>query len=129
MMAAQVFILVISSLRCRCSAHHPPMAVGSPWLDKMGLQNPAELFSITDRHPQSRGVICGHVHQEFSGKHGALQLFATPSTCVQFTPGSVSYGQDDKPPAYRHLLLHAGGEIETEVVNVSIRGRLQTQDK
>ena len=99
--------------------HHPPVSVGSPWMDRMGLQNPAGLFSIVDRHPQVRGILWGHIHQEFNSARNTVQLMATPSTCVQFTPKADGYIKADKPPAYRYLQLHASGEIGTRVININ----------
>jgi len=98
--------------------HHPPVSIGSPWMDRMGLQNPADLFAIVDRHPQVRGILWGHIHQEFNGERKAVKLFATPSTCVQFAPQSGSYIKDDKPPAYRHLQLMDSGEIVSKVIYI-----------
>ncbi|MGH8120608.1 MAG: phosphodiesterase [Gammaproteobacteria bacterium] len=98
--------------------HHPPVSIGSPWMDRMGLQNPAALFAIVDRHPQVRGILWGHIHQEFKCERHAVKLMATPSTCLQFAPQAGSYIKDDKPPAYRHLQLYASGEIRTGVVYI-----------
>jgi len=98
--------------------HHPPVAIGSPWMDRMGLQNPADLFSIVDSHPQVRGILWGHIHQVFNGAHNAVQLMATPSTCVQFTPRSDGYVRDHSPPGYRHLQLLDTGEIRTGIARI-----------
>ena len=91
--------------------HHPPVSVGSPWMDRMGLQNPGDLFSVTDRHPQVRGILCGHIHQEFNCVRSNVQIMATPSTCVQFMPHSDGYARDVTAPGYRRIHLHDTGEI------------------
>jgi len=98
--------------------HHPPVSVGSPWMDRMGLQNPADLFSITDCHPQVRGMLCGHIHQEFNSAHNTVQLMATPSTCVQFAPRSDAYVRDDTAPGYRRVQLFDTGEIRSGIARI-----------
>ena len=50
---------------------------------------------------------------------GALRLLCTPSTCVQFAPGSENFRADDKAPGYRWLELHPDGRIESAVSRVS----------
>jgi Icc protein len=95
--------------------HHQPVAVGTEWLDGLGLDNPDALFGIIDRHPQVRAVLWGHVHQAFDGSRRGVRLIATPSTCFQFLAGSPDFAVDSSPPAYRRLELAADGGISTEV--------------
>jgi Icc protein len=99
--------------------HHHPVAMGSRWLDRVGLRNAGELFDCIERYPQVRALLWGHVHQAWDSQQGTLRLLATPSTCAQFRPQSDSFALDDRPPAYRRLLLHADGRLDTEVVWLS----------
>ena len=78
----------------------------------------AEFFAILDRFPGVRGVLWGHVHQQVDRRHGAIQLMASPSTCVQFAPGSVGFKSDALPPGYRWLDLHEDGSLHTGVSRV-----------
>ena len=71
--------------------HHPPVTIGSPWMDAMGLSNGEQLFAITDKHINVRGMIWGHIHQEFYVERHGIPLWGTPSTCVQFLPGARQY--------------------------------------
>jgi Icc protein len=96
--------------------HHPPVRVGSRWLDRLGLQNADELFGAIDRHDQVRGVLSGHVHQACDTRRGPVRVMTTPSTCAQFLPGTERCVMDQRPPGYRWLRLHADGTIQTEVV-------------
>lgn len=96
--------------------HHPPVPVGSPWMDKMGLRNPDAFFSIVNKYNHIRVILWGHIHQEFSSQHNQIKLLATPSTCVQFSPKADGYIMDSKAPGYRVLKLFMNGETETEVV-------------
>lgn len=98
--------------------HHPPVSIGSPWLDAMGLQNPDDFFAILDRQPQVAGVIWGHIHQVFESERNGVKLLSCPSTCVQFRPGSKEYAKDELGPGYRRLILHENGTIDSEVIRV-----------
>ena len=95
--------------------HHHPVPVGCRWLDNIGLRNSDALFAILDRYPQVRGVLWGHIHQEWDERRGKVRLLASPSTCVQFEPRSDDFGVDRQAPGYRWLRLYADGEIETAV--------------
>ena len=95
--------------------HHHPIAMGSRWLDTIGLANAEEFWRVIDKHAHVRAVSWGHVHQVYEGKRGEVRLFATPSTGAQFLPGSDRFAIDARPPAYRPFELHDDGRIETRV--------------
>ena len=98
--------------------HHQPVKVGSAWIDTMAIENPEPLFEIIDRHPQVRGILWGHIHQTFEAKRSHVRLMASPSTCVQFTPGIDDFQVDEEPPGFRLLALLPDGTIRSEVVRV-----------
>lgn len=98
--------------------HHPPVSVGSPWLDAIGLTNSAIFFEIIDRYPAVRGVVAGHVHQDTYNRRGAVDYFTTPSTSVQFRPSVTQPALDGAAPGYRRLHLHPDGTIESSVVRI-----------
>jgi len=95
--------------------HHPPVPVGSAWLDGVGLENGTAFLAVLDRNPQVRGVIAGHVHQEFDLQRGSVRLLTTPSTCAQFTPRTPHCVMDARAPGYRRLTLHPDGTVATRV--------------
>jgi Icc protein len=95
--------------------HHPPVPVGSAWLDGVGLWNGDEFFAVVDRHANVRCVLAGHVHQEFDAQRGAVRVLASPSTCAQFLPGTERCVMDRRPPGYRWLSLHEDGSVSTRV--------------
>ena len=66
--------------------HHHPIAMGSRWLDTVGLAEPEAFWRIIDSHAHVRAVVWGHVHQVYDGRRGDVRLFATPSTGAQFLP-------------------------------------------
>ena len=96
--------------------HHPPLPVGSKWLDQVGLKNSDEFLRIIAQPGNVRAAIFGHVHQEFEGLHEAIQIIGTPSTCRQFMVASDEFALDDNPPAYRRVSLNADGTVEHELI-------------
>ena len=95
--------------------HHPPVKIGSPWMDAMMLENPQSLFDIIDANPRVRGVIWGHIHQEFYIERNGMKLLGTPSTCVQFKPDTERFAKDVLPPAFRLLSLQRDGGMESKI--------------
>lgn len=123
------------------AVHHNPVPIGSIWLDTMMIDNGHELMGILQQFPNVRGLIWGHVHQEFDSVYnfgrkrpdmrpgkGQLRLLSAPATCVQFTPRSSTFSLDDADPGYRRLELHDDGRIQTEVVRVSGLGIMPNTD-
>ena len=96
--------------------HHHPVPCGSLWLDGLGVRDAESFFEITDRCPQVRAIIYGHIHQICETERRGVRLMSTPSTCFQFLPKSNSHRSDERPPAYRWLTLRADGELDSEVV-------------
>lgn len=108
--------------------HHNPIAVGSPWLDTMMVDNAAEFFAIVDRYPNVRAILWGHVHQQVDTLRGSVRLLASPSTCIQFQPQSSGFALDEAAPAYRWLLLHKDGAITTGIERLAnFKARLDHQ--
>lgn len=99
--------------------HHPPLAVGSRWLDALGLHDADALWDILAPHRQVRAVVFGHAHQEHDRVLHGVRCLGTPATCVQFRTGSAEFAIDpDLAPAYRWFDLHADGGFDTGVVRV-----------
>ena len=99
--------------------HHHPVSIGCRWMEPIGLRNADELFAVLDAYPQVRAVLWGHIHQEFDQLRNGVRLLASPSTCVQFAPGSEEFQVDQEAPGYRWLRLHADGQLETGVSRVT----------
>lgn len=106
--------------------HHQPIPVGSTWLDTMTVTNGTEFMALVDRHERIKGVLWGHVHQTYEGVRNGKTLLATPSTCVQFTPGKAEFEVDGAPPGYRYLELQSDGGIVSRVHR--IEGALEGVD-
>lgn len=95
--------------------HHHPVPIDSPWMDAMALQNPQDLFEILDRYPQVRGVIWGHIHQEFEAERRGVRLLGAPATSIQFVPRSTQFQKHSLGPGFRWLGLASDGVIHTRV--------------
>ncbi|MCI0400886.1 MAG: phosphodiesterase [Gammaproteobacteria bacterium] len=102
--------------------HHPPVMIGSRWMDAIALDNPDEFFAVLDRHAQVKAVVWGHIHQEFAAERNGVHLFGSPSTCVQFRPRSDEYRADTAPAGYRWLVLKKDGTIETGILRLGPEG-------
>ena len=98
--------------------HHQAQETGSEWIDKKGLLDADRFRAGLARHDNVRGVVWGHVHQEFHRSIDGVRWMSTPSSCVQFKPGSTEFALDDARPGYRRLKLGADGSIETTVLRV-----------
>ena len=105
----------LATTRCRRVAlffHHPPIAVGSEWMDAIGLNRREKLQDVVRGDDRIRLICCGHVHHEFEFSLGSARVFTTPSTGIQFDPaGDVPNFSTDRP-GYRVIELN-GDEFTT----------------
>lgn len=95
--------------------HHHPVEIDTRWMSPIGLRNRDAFWQVIDRFPQVKIVLWGHIHQELDQTRKSARLLATPSTCIQFTAGSVEFSVEDKAPGYRWFELLPSGEFSTEV--------------
>lgn len=95
--------------------HHPPVEVGSAWLDRIGLTDRAAFGALVESSPQVKLICCGHIHQEFESRLGTATALAAPSTSVQFRPGTEALECDELPPGFRIVTL-AGETFATRVL-------------
>lgn len=103
--------------------HHPPVLIGSRWLDRLGLEQGPELLRVASASARVRGIVWGHVHQVWEKTVESVCLLATPATCVQFLPGAESFALDgESKPGWRWLRLHEDGRIETTVHWIELAG-------
>ncbi|MDZ7783245.1 MAG: 3',5'-cyclic-AMP phosphodiesterase [Halioglobus sp.] len=99
--------------------HHHPVPIDTRWLDEQVVADRAAFFEILDGYSGVRGVLWGHIHQEIDRPRDGVRLLGSPSTCVQFRPGSDTFRADDRPPGYRWLELHRDGRLRTGVSRVT----------
>ncbi|HNP37055.1 MAG TPA: metallophosphoesterase [Woeseiaceae bacterium] len=96
--------------------HHPPVSLGSVWLDSVGLADGPEFILRLAATGKVRVVIFGHAHQAHDSTVNGIRILGTPSTCRQFKAGSDVFALDNKPPAYRKIDLYDDGTVTTELV-------------
>jgi Icc protein len=100
------------------SFHHQPVPIGSQWMDRYIVQNAHAFWEVISPYRTVKGVLWGHVHQEFDDEHNDVRLLSTPSTCIQFAPNHDDFALEDIMPGYRWLELYPDGEIKTGVERV-----------
>lgn len=98
--------------------HHNCMPVEAEWLQQHCLKNSDELFSILDKYSHVKGILYGHIHQEFEQSRNDVKIMATPSTCMQFHPSNNEFTIDNANPGYRWLELSPDGEILSGVERI-----------
>lgn len=99
--------------------HHQARETGSDLIDKKGLRDAQQLRDRLLAHPQLRAVVWGHVHQEYHQTIDNVQWMSTPSSCVQFEPGSMEFSTTLEAPGYRRISLFADGRVESSVQRVA----------
>ena len=96
--------------------HHPPVSVGSPWLDQIGLRDGAELGALLAQFPAARLVCCGHIHQERVVGARGFTLLTCPSTGVPFRAETERLEVDQRlRVGYRILDFFSAGEFHSRV--------------
>jgi Icc protein len=98
--------------------HHNCLPVDAAWLQNHALVNSDQLLELIDRHPQVRGVVFGHIHQEYERSRNSVKYLGSPSTCIQFHPSNNAFALDHRNPGYRWLELCSDGAIVTGVSRV-----------
>ena len=101
--------------------HHPPIEIGCPWIDEIGLLNRESFMQALQCHQNVRAVFSGHVHQRFHARAGAVDVYTTPSTCLQFKPDTGQAETDPIPPGFRLIELN-GSELCTRVIRLPDAG-------
>lgn len=99
--------------------HHPPVAVGSRWLDLVGMDNGREFLRRAGASGKVRLILFGHIHQDYNQVHAGMSVIGTPSTCRQFRKGAAEFAVDDNPPAYRRITLYTDGRFDHQRVWVN----------
>ncbi|MDE0816237.1 MAG: phosphodiesterase [Pirellulaceae bacterium] len=98
--------------------HHPPVFIGSEWVDKLGLLSFIPFANLVERFEQIKLVVCGHVHQDYQTELFQATVVTTPSTSVQFKMNSDEFATEDLPPGFRILDLHDDGTFDMSVIRV-----------
>lgn len=102
------------------AVHHQPVPVGSQWTDQIMLQNGDQLLNVLKDYSNVKGLIFGHVHQEFDQQFEHIRILGSPSTCFQFKANVDEFSVDESlQPGYRWIELKDDGQLETGVVRLT----------
>lgn len=110
--------------------HHPPVAVGIPFLDARGLDDAPALAQVITAHSHVARVMAGHVHRSVIAAFAGTIMTTAPST----DRTSELAMRADRPIGYldepTSVLLHqldasTGGVCVTHTLPVSDAGALR----
>ena len=97
--------------------HHPPMAVGVEYMDKIGLSNYEDFWTTVGPHrEQIKLVVFGHVHRPISGVYRGIAIAGCPSTVHQVAlelgpQPELHLNFNHEPPCYAVLDISDQGCI------------------
>ncbi|MEU9359206.1 phosphodiesterase [Streptomyces sp. NPDC048301] len=100
--------------------HHPPIAIGVPFLDGMCLDDGEDLAAVLTRHTDVVRVLAGHVHRPVTAGFAGTVLATASSTHLQSglaLQGGVPHYLPEPASALLHLL--SGQVWVTHTVPVS----------
>lgn len=97
------------------AVHHPPIEVGSHWIDELGLADSDALANLLNTHKDKiLALVCGHVHQVFESTIHGIPVLTTPSTNRQFLPLADEFATEKIAAGFR--LLHVdGNDVESQI--------------
>jgi Icc protein len=108
-----------SPLPLLVAVHHPPLAIGDPAFDAIGLRDGPALLKLLAGQPQLRAVLFGHVHQHWQGllpdrpaPLPPLPLLGCPSTLCGFGPVQPCPLGRPHDPGGRVLAIGADGGLQ-----------------
>lgn len=104
--------------------HHPPVEIGSEWMDAIGLVNREALWQTLAAYGQVQGILCGHIHQAFATRHaspiGEIAVYGCPSTSDQFLGSSPTFAVDEASRPGLRVVDLLGETLSTWVERVDV---------
>ncbi|KZR83873.1 3',5'-cyclic adenosine monophosphate phosphodiesterase CpdA [Prochlorococcus marinus str. MIT 1342] len=83
------------------AVHHPPLPIGSSWLDAIGLVDGEALIKLLTPVKELCAVVCGHIHQHWQGGlpgRKDVLVLGCPSTLCSFKAVQPCLlGREDEP--------------------------------
>ena len=86
--------------------HHPPIAIGIPYIDKYMCRRPERIAAVIARFDRVERVLCGHVHRPIQQRWAGTLLCCCPSTATQI---ALQLRPDARPASFSEppaCLLH-----------------------
>ena len=102
--------------------HHHPLPV-SPWIDRVPLQKPEQLWRQLRDIPEAQFVAFGHVHQRFRSSHvlgedRSIECLAAPSTAANCLPGTDRFIPEHSEPMARWFVLGSNGDYRSGLLSL-----------
>ncbi|HEX6827547.1 MAG TPA: phosphodiesterase [Burkholderiales bacterium] len=92
--------------------HHPPIPIGHPAMDSVGLREPEAFLGLLQRHREKlRHVFFGHVHRPFFAAVDGIGYSAVPGTSHQVSLMGMGRGDlyaSGEPAGYGVILVEKG---------------------
>ena len=99
--------------------HHPPLAIGDPGFDAIGLDDGPALLELLASVPSLKAVLFGHIHQHWRGtlpSRGDVPLLGCPSTLCSFGPVQPCPLGRAGDPGGRLVVLEADGRCREQLL-------------
>jgi len=109
------------------AVHHQPVPTASPWIDRYPLEQPKRFWSVIEAQPLVRAVIWGHIHHDYRGRRGGIELLGAPSTAANSLPESGTFVADGAGPACRWIKLAPDGSLDCGLLRPPGSGLRQDQ--
>ncbi|MER9330435.1 phosphodiesterase [Mesorhizobium sp. M0488] len=92
--------------------HHPPVQLGLPQLDRLGLGNPGRFLALMRRHGNVRHIFFGHVHRDISGTVAGIPFSAQRGLHARFELALDRSSEivEQAPPSYAVILVDSANE-------------------
>ncbi len=104
--------------------HHPPLSMGSPWMDgNMLLANGMELHQILrKRREQVQGVFFGHIHQPWQFCREGINYFSSPGAIFQFStlPSDTSSNLEPQSAVGYSVVHYRQGQVQVNARTVPL---------
>jgi Icc protein len=104
------------------AVHHPPVAIGDPEMDRIGLEDGPQLLERLADAPRLGAVVFGHIHQHWQGPvpgRPEVPLLGCPSTLCSFAAVQPCPLGRPEDPGGRLIELLAGGGIRQRLLRWS----------
>ena len=104
------------------AVHHPPLPIGDPAFDAMGLGDGPELLNLLRPVARLRALLFGHVHQHWQGTlpgRPEVTVLGCPSTLCGFGPVQPCPLGRPQDPGARLLVLEPDGVLRQQLLRWS----------
>ncbi|SDA97030.1 phosphodiesterase [Mesorhizobium qingshengii] len=94
--------------------HHPPVELGLPQLDPLGLEDAERLLGRLRRHGGVRHIFFGHVHRDIAGTVAGIPFSAQRGLHARFALALDRSSEivEQAPPSYAVILIDSvGGRV------------------